>query len=299
MKTPETPRVTIITPTYNREDYICETIDSVLAQTYSNIEYIILDDGSKDNTKKVIEKYKDKFVYYYHDNIGETATVNKGFKLAAGDIICVLNSDDPFFTNDAVELSVKALVDNPDKLMVYPDWVEIDTHGRVIKEHKLPEYNLGNMLKDVSVTIGPGVFFKKAAFDVIGLRDQSLKYTGDLDMTFKFAALDGMVHLPLFTATHRVHGKSESALSKGADMAKEVMRFCYQYIDHPESSISSNEKAKIFAQWYFSVTHFLKYPRDKIEFYKKSFMISPQYFLLFILKRFYQFGCHSFSKIFK
>ena len=92
MKNKQFPLVTIITPAYNRADLIEETIHSVLEQKYPNLEYIIIDDGSKDNTLKVIKKYKDKVKIVSQKNMGETRTVNKGFSLAHGDIIAVINS---------------------------------------------------------------------------------------------------------------------------------------------------------------------------------------------------------------
>ena len=78
--------VTVITPTYNRADYLPETIESVLSQDYPNIEYIVLDDGSNDNTLEILKKYRDKIIVEAHANVGEAGTVNKGFKMAKGEL---------------------------------------------------------------------------------------------------------------------------------------------------------------------------------------------------------------------
>lgn len=87
-------RVTIITPTYNRADLLPETIESVLGQDYQNIEYIVLDDGSKGDTPRVLQRYAGKVRVERHPNMGETLTVNKGFELATGDVVCVVKPDD-------------------------------------------------------------------------------------------------------------------------------------------------------------------------------------------------------------
>lgn len=83
-------KVSIITPVYNCEDFIQETIDSILCQNYNNIEYIIIDDGSNDKTKSILDKYKKYANIIHQKNIGETLTVNKGYRLATGDMIGVI-----------------------------------------------------------------------------------------------------------------------------------------------------------------------------------------------------------------
>jgi glycosyltransferase involved in cell wall biosynthesis len=91
----ERPLVSIILPVYNAEKYIAESIHSLLQQTYSNIEIIVLNDGSKDNSEKVIAGLNDgRIKYYSHANIGMAATLNKGLKLASGDYIARQDADD-------------------------------------------------------------------------------------------------------------------------------------------------------------------------------------------------------------
>ena len=80
-----TPLVSFITATYNTAPYLRETIDSILAQTYPNIEYIVLDDGSTDDTLNILKSYGDRIQWESHPNMGETRTVNKGFDMAKGD----------------------------------------------------------------------------------------------------------------------------------------------------------------------------------------------------------------------
>ena len=90
------PLISVIIPTYNRENLLKDTILSVLIQTYKNFELIIVDDYSKDNTKRAVENFKDsRIIYLRHDkNKGPAATRNTGIKRAAGDYIFLLDDDD-------------------------------------------------------------------------------------------------------------------------------------------------------------------------------------------------------------
>ncbi len=105
------PLVSIVVPTYNRAGNITKTVDSILDQTYKNIELIIVDDGSTDNTQDVLKSYADRIQYIYQDNAGPSAARNKGIQEAQGEFIAFLDSDDlwkPEKIEKQVELLIKA-----------------------------------------------------------------------------------------------------------------------------------------------------------------------------------------------
>ena len=235
------PSVTIITPAYNRADFLPETIESVLQQDYSDIEYLVINDGSTDNTNEVLGKYSGKIAILNQNNMGENATVNRGLRLAKGDIICVVNSDDPLLPG-AVSQAVGYLCNRPDCLAAYPDWQEIDGNGDVIKTFELPEYTIESMLVDFNVAMGPGVFVQRQAFDLIGLRNETLKYTGDLDFWFRLALHSRLGRIPAVLATHRTHAGAASVTDKGTIMANEVLRLVDMAFASPRLPMAVRKK---------------------------------------------------------
>jgi hypothetical protein len=221
----ENPLVTVITPTYNRAAFLEETIESVLTQDYLHVEYLVLDDGSTDDSAKVLEKYqgRDGMLVLFHENIGETLTVNKGFSLATGDIVVVVNSDDPLLPG-AIREAVRYMRVHPEVLAAYPDWIEIDARSQELARMYLPHYDIGTMLMGFNNALGPGTFIRREAFDLIGFRNPDLKYTGDLDFWFRLARVSPLGHISEFLATHRRHDDCATFSGRGAVMAGELIR---------------------------------------------------------------------------
>jgi GT2 family glycosyltransferase len=226
------PLVSVIIPTYNRAEFLDETIESVLVQDYDNVELIVLDDGSIDHTPSVLQKYSQQITVERHANMGETLTVNKGFLLAKGRYICVVNSDDPVLPG-LLRAGVVALERNPTALAAYPDWREIGPRSERIRDFALPDYTLASMLQDFDVRIGPGVIIRREALTTVGLRDPALSYTGDLDFWFRAMLRGPMVHIPRVLATHRVHAAAASATARDARMAAEVVRLAETTLSDP------------------------------------------------------------------
>lgn len=238
-------KVSIITPAYNQAQFIEETIHSVLNQDYPDIEYIVLDDGSNDGTDQILMSYTDRLKYVHHENIGESKTVNKGYHLCSGDIIGIVNSDDPLFTNDAVSRIVECFQNNSSALAVYPNWVSIDEEGNIINRIILPQYTIKNMLEEFNVALGPGMFIKSSALMKLGYRNESLKYTGDLDLSFRLALAGSLAHIPAFLATHRVHSRAASLTSQGSLMAKEVLRLATSSLESSMLPLSIIQKNRV------------------------------------------------------
>src|SRR6478672_3599346 len=120
-KDPALPTLSVVTPAYNQAEFLRDTVESVLAQDYPNIEYIVLDDGSTDDTAKILESYGDAFRWETQKNIGQTPTINKGWSLTSGDFITWLNSDDTFYNSRSVSEGLQYLIDDPGLGIIFGD----------------------------------------------------------------------------------------------------------------------------------------------------------------------------------
>jgi glycosyltransferase involved in cell wall biosynthesis len=125
------PKVSVVIPAYNCAEYISETIESVLNQTYHDYEIIVVDDGSTDATGEVVKEYGDRLQYIYQQNQGAAAARNRGIRLARGELIAFLDGDDLFLPN---KLAVQAAYfdANPSVGMVKTGWQIIDQHGKFV-----------------------------------------------------------------------------------------------------------------------------------------------------------------------
>ena len=231
--TSKLPLVTIITPAYNRASYLDETIQSVLNQDYPNIEYIILDDGSKDNTREVLEKYKGRIIYDTHPNMGETRTVNKGLSMAHGEIVAVVNSDDPLLPG-AVSTAVDFMQLHPDILVAYPDWSHIDQDSKVTGHVQVPDYDYLYMVRRHYCTPGPGAFIRRKALELTGGRDPEFKYVADFEYWLRLGLYGPFARIPRTLATFRVHPDSASLSSRGRAMANEHIHLIKKYYSCPD-----------------------------------------------------------------
>lgn len=140
-------KISILMPTYNDCDSICHTFDSIISQTYNNWELIIIDDGSVDNTSKVIKKYirdhklGEKFKYIKQDNTDQLLALINGSNYITGDYVYILHSDDLFASDDALKLANDYVTANPDIDGILPNILIIDKDDNVVSKQKLLKYS--------------------------------------------------------------------------------------------------------------------------------------------------------------
>ncbi len=221
--TEQLPLVSIITPAYNRASLLSETIESVLKQDYPNIEYIVLDDGSTDGTRAVMEKYHGRIIAEYHTNIGEQRTVNKGWSMTHGDIIGTVNSDDPLLPG-AVSTAVAFFAEHPDIVVTYPDWDVIGPHSEFIWHVQVPEYDYVRMVREHYCMPGVGTFFRRWVWEKAGGRDPDFRYTGDYEFWLRAGLVGKFARIPKTLATWRRHPGAATLSLSGEKMAAEHIR---------------------------------------------------------------------------
>ena len=132
------PLVSVVIPSYNRAGVVRETVDSVLAQTYGNIEVIVIDDGSSDNTAEVLAPYADRIVYVRNRNSGLAATRNAGMRLASGEFIAWVDSDD-LWTPQKLEVQAGYMLRHPDVVMSATDFSSFN-HGGILERSHIRSY---------------------------------------------------------------------------------------------------------------------------------------------------------------
>lgn len=227
------PLVTVITTVYNRADLVDETILSVLNQDYPNIEYIVLDDGSTDNSWQVLQKYKDRVILGRHENMGESRTVNKGFSMAKGEIIGVLSSDDLLFPG-AVSTMVKYLTDHPQIIVVYPDYQTIDQNGKVTGQINTVNYGYSEMLSYFNCLPGVGAFFSASIVKKLNGRDPCFRFVADFDFWLRAGLLGDFMRVPQILGAFRVHPASTTVSNKGNMMAQEHLDLAKKILSLPD-----------------------------------------------------------------
>ena len=204
-----TPKVTVIMPTYNRANLIEKSIESVLNQTLKDFEFFILDDGSTDNTKEVIQKYLNdsRVKYLYHENQGEAETVNWGWSLASGEYFTQVNSDDTI-TPDSLEVMVKALDKHKDKVLAYPDFNFIDEYDNITFVTHSPNWKFEDALSKYSCYAAAAgtVIRRKPYANWKTIKRSRFKHINDIEMYWDMALVGDFLHVPKVLASWRVHG---------------------------------------------------------------------------------------------
>lgn len=214
------PLVSIITPSYNQGEFIEETILSVKNQNYPNIEHIIVDGKSTDNTLSILKMYEDSYNLRWvseQDN-GQSDAGNKGFAMAQGKIIGWLNSDDVYFSKHTISRVVKCFAERPNINVVYGDLALIDEDGLILKIDVAPNFSRAR-LKRGSFIPHPASFVRNQV--VTGdVMDIDLDYLMDLEFFLKASKSHSFYHLNSILAAGR-HYPQRKTLSNWEDFLRE------------------------------------------------------------------------------
>ncbi len=225
------PLVSIITPSYNQGDYIEETIQSVINQTYPYIEYIILDAESTDNTLLILDKYENNprvsKIVREKDN-GQADAIEKGFRMAKGEIVGWINSDD-VLAQDVVEKSVKVFKENECVGLTYGDIVFIDDAGKKIKIKKAyPAISNDYLLKTDYDVYQPGSFYKRSVVEAAGYLDTNLSFAMDLDLWLRIMNTHDACHIGGVCAFFRWHASTKT-VNGGLSFLGEIYRILHRH----------------------------------------------------------------------
>ena len=160
------PLVSIIIPSFNQADFIEQTIQSVLKQDYNNIEILVIDGMSTDKTIEILEKYKNHIFYIHEYDSGQSDAINKGLKIAKGEIISWLNSDDLYVSRSAISKIVQKFKANDDIDFIYGDFLEIDNLNNLLRIYMRPPFSFDRLLRCGYIS-QPSTFLEKELYKII------------------------------------------------------------------------------------------------------------------------------------
>lgn len=212
--------VSIVVPAYNHSRFLRQAIESVLEQTHPAVELIVLDDGSSDDTASILESYGRRFYWESHSNMGQAATLNKGWAMAKGSLVGYLSADDYLHPN-ALARAVAALEASPEAVLVYPDFDQVDEQGRRLRTVVTQEYDYMDLLVRGMCPPGPGAVLRKAALQAAGGWDPAFRRVPDYECWLRLGLVGPFRRVPAVLGAYRVHGQAQSFSAVSEDRADE------------------------------------------------------------------------------
>ena len=220
------PLVSIVVPTRDRVRWLPRAIDSLLAQDYPRVEVLVVDDGSQDDTARLLADYARRigtgFRAVRQEPAGGGAAINLGWALAAGDVVGYLSDDDALHPA-AVSRLVAALESDPGAVVAYPAYQVVSDRGTVLDSVLPIEYSPDAAIRLHATVIGPGALIRRSALEPAGAWDTSLRWIPDLILWMTLGLRGRAIRVPEVLAYWTRH-KASATLQLGAEHALEHIR---------------------------------------------------------------------------
>lgn len=227
--------VSVVMPTLNQSKFIADALYSIVSQSYVNLEVIIADGGSTDNTVDILEKYsaEDKRIRWFSElDTGPAQALNRAIRMAHGTVIGWLNSDD-LYVPAAIERAINKFTEKPRLLMVYGGCHNVDESGKYISDYPtLPPSTRIEKFIDGCFISQPTVFLKRTLFHLVGYMDESLKTAFDFDYWLRiFKTFQDRIDLiPFVQAFARTHSGTIT-LNQQEAVVLEGMRLLHKHLN--------------------------------------------------------------------
>jgi glycosyltransferase involved in cell wall biosynthesis len=224
-------KFSIIIPSYNQGRFIRRTIESVLSQQEVEKEIFVFDGGSTDETLEVLKSFGNRIQWVSERDRGQTDAINKGLRLASGDIHCYLNSDDVFYPG-ALRAVVVAFEKYPDFRIIYGDADHIDEEDRFIESYYNEEWNFEKLL-DVCYICQPAVFWRKEITQEYGIFDDSLNYAMDYEYWLRIGSREPFFYLKGIKLSGSRMYADNKTLSRRGPVHREILQVARSYTVAP------------------------------------------------------------------
>jgi glycosyltransferase involved in cell wall biosynthesis len=255
------PKISIITPSFNQGRFLEETIMSVLNQNYPNLEYIIIDGGSTDNSVEIIKKYEKYLAYWVSEkDRGQSHAVNKGLARSTGDIIGWLNSDDTYLPGTL--LTVDEMFQHyRDFDVIFGDQVLTDEQGGFLRiRHEIP-YSYHRLLYHMYQS-QPATFLRRSVIERVGGLEETLCYSMDYEFFMRIGRYCSVRHVPRLFATYRLHPSGKSALHGEARHLQEEEAVSQKYRPRYSNIVLINKLIQWFYQAFYDMVRVALIFRD-------------------------------------
>ncbi len=201
-------RVSAVMPSYNREGTLAEALDSALGQGFPGLEVVVVDDGSTDGSRAVLESYGDRIRAEFRANAGQSAAVNRAVELARGEYVALIDNDDAWLPGKLAR-QIPMLDADPGAAVLYAAFEVMDGEGRAIPDprpsRRTPSGDVLGDLCDENFLRTPTVIFRRDLFLAAGGYDAALRYTNDWDMWLRLATGRRFLRDPVVSARYRLH----------------------------------------------------------------------------------------------
>ncbi|MBI2685132.1 MAG: glycosyltransferase [Acidobacteria bacterium] len=216
----EWPRIGIVTPAYNMAQFLEEAITSVLSQDYPNLDYVVMDAGSKDGTIDILRKYEGKLRWVSERDNGQADAINKGWHALTGDIFAFLNADDTYLPN-ALATIAGHFKRNPGVGMIYGEAYHVDVNGEILDRYPTQPFDFQS-LNNQCYVCQPAAFLLHEAYANAGMMNVNMHYALDYELWIRVARQYGVKKIDEYLATSRMH-KDNKTLSSRRKVYQEII----------------------------------------------------------------------------
>jgi glycosyltransferase involved in cell wall biosynthesis len=245
------PRVSIVTPSYNQGRFVEETIRSVLLQGYPDLEYMVTDGGSTDESIAVIKKYERWLSYWVSErDRGQSDAINKGWKMSTGKLIAYLNSDDTYYPN-TIRDAVLAWHRFGCPAVVYADAVATDEVGGFLSLAKSHPFDLNRLRSVGSLIRQPSAFLSRNETQTVNWIDESLHFVMDYDLWYRLGRRYSLAYVKGRPwATMRLHSLAKT-LASGPAIRAELVQILTQRLVEDGYPEDSDYQQQFWRTWHF------------------------------------------------